>query len=156
MIGAGGAAAAAILACRRMRAARIVVANRTPARARALARRFSRFATEWRRADSTRSSIASLLADAALVLNATSMGLITRAFAPLDYAATSPGCFFYDTVYASEATAFLRGAITLGRPHADGAGMLMNQGELAFALFNRVAPPPGLMRRALLERLGRA
>jgi shikimate 5-dehydrogenase len=34
--------------------------------------------------------------------------------------------------------------------------MLINQGELAFELFNRVAPPPGVMRQALLERLGRA
>ena len=28
--------------------------------------------------------------------------------------------------------------------------------KLAFELFNRVAPPPGVMRGALLERLGRA
>jgi shikimate dehydrogenase len=98
----------------------------------------------------------SLLRDAALVLNATSMGLTTSDFAPLDYAATSPKCFFYDTIYHAEPTPFLREPIALGRPHADGAGMLINQGELAFELFNRVAPPPGVMRQALLERLGRA
>jgi shikimate 5-dehydrogenase len=33
--------------------------------------------------------------------------------------------------------------------------MLINQGELAFKLFNRVEPPTGVMRRALLESLGR-
>jgi hypothetical protein len=31
----------------------------------------------------------------------------------------------------------------------------VNQGELAFELFNGVAPPPGVMRRALWQRLGR-
>jgi shikimate 5-dehydrogenase len=33
--------------------------------------------------------------------------------------------------------------------------MLVNQGELAFELFNGLAPPPGVMRRALWQRLGR-
>ncbi len=160
VIGAGGAAAAAILACSRMGAARIVVANRTRARALNLARRFHspnssrRIELAARGLDAL--TDAALLADAALVLNATSMGLTTGAFAPLDYAATTPKCFFYDAIYRADATPFLREAIELGRPNADGAGMLINQGELAFELFNRVAPPPGVMRRALLERLGRA
>jgi shikimate dehydrogenase len=160
VIGAGGAAAAAILACSRMGAVRIVVANRTRSRAANLARRF-RSPQSSRRIEVLACGLdaltdRSLLADAALVLNATSMGLTTGAFAPLDYAATSPECFFYDAIYRAEPTPFLREAIALGRPHADGAGMLISQGELAFELFNRVPPPPGIMRRALLERLGRA
>jgi shikimate dehydrogenase len=156
VIGAGGAAPAAILACSRMGAARIVLANRTRTRAVNLARRFhsSRIELSARGLDALTDS--ALLGDAALVLNATSMGLTTGAFAPLDYAATPAGCFFYDLIYRAEPTPFLRRAIALDRPHADGAGMLINQGELAFELFNRVAPPAGVMRRALLERLGRA
>lgn len=159
VIGAGGAAASAILACSRMRAARIVIANRTRLRAVNLARRFHSPHSSRRIEVSARDLGALtdtvLLADAALVLNATSMGLTTGAFAPLDHAATSSQCFFYDLIYRAEPTPFLREAIALGRPHADGAGMLINQGELAFELFNRVAPPPGVMRHALLERLGR-
>jgi shikimate dehydrogenase len=148
VVGAGGAAAASILACSRMGATRIVIANRTRSRAVNLARRFhaSRIALSARGLDALTDS--ALLADAALVLNATSMGLTTRSFAPLDYAATSPKCFFYDAIYRAEPTPFLHSAIALGRPHADGAGMLINQGELAFELFNRVAPPAGVMRRA--------
>ncbi|HVN29145.1 MAG TPA: shikimate dehydrogenase [Candidatus Binataceae bacterium] len=155
VIGAGGAAAAAVLALTRMGVGRIVIANRTRGRAVALARRFksSRLKLEPRGLDAL--TDAPLLADAALVLNATSMGLTTSAFAPLDYAATSSRCFFYDAIYRAEATPFLREAIALDRPHADGAGMLINQGELAFELFNGIAPPEGVMRRALLSRLGR-
>jgi shikimate dehydrogenase len=160
VIGAGGAAAAAILACSRMGVARIVIANRTRSRAANLARRFHS-PNSSRRIELMAHGLdaltdASLLADAALVLNATSMGLTTGAFAPLDSAATPSDCFFYDLIYRAEPTPFLRGAIKLARPHADGAGMLINQGELAFELFNGVAPPAGVMRRVLMERLGRA
>ena len=91
----------------------------------------------------------------AIVINATPMGLIQARYARIDYARTRRDCFFYDLIYAAQPTAFLRPAIALGRRTADGAGMLVNQGELAFELFNGVAPPPGVMRRALLARLGR-
>ncbi len=155
VIGAGGAAASAILACSRIGAKRIVIANRTRSRAVSLARRFHSSRIELIPEGLDALTDAALLADAALVLNATSMGLTTGAFAPLDYAATPSDCFFYDLIYRAEPTPFLRGAIALDRPHADGAGMLINQGELAFELFNRVPPPPGVMRHALLERLGR-
>ena len=153
--GAGGAAAAAVLACSRMGAARIVIANRTRARASALARRFAGFAALTARGLDALTDRA-LLADAAIVINATSMGLATKRFADLDYKATPRDCFFYDCIYAPKPTAFLDPARGLGRPHADGAGMLANQGELAFKLFNRIAPPSGIMWRALIERLGRA
>lgn len=156
VIGAGGAAAAAMLALARMGVSRIVIANRTRARAVGLARRFHSSRIELKPRGLEALTDATLLADAALVLNATSMGLTTGNFAPLDYAATASKCFFYDAIYRAEATPFLREAIALARPHADGAGMLINQGELAFELFNRIAAPEGVMRRALLSRLGRA
>ena len=49
----------------------------------------------------------------------------------------------------------MKPALAAGRHAADGAGMLINQGELAFKLFNRVAPPAGVMRAALFDALGR-
>jgi shikimate dehydrogenase len=159
VIGAGGAAASAILACVRMGAARIVIANRTRQRAVNLARRFHSPNSSRRIELAARGlealTDASILTEAALVLNATSMGLTTGSFAPLDYASTPANCFFYDAIYRAEPTPFLRGALAAERSYADGAGMLINQGELAFELFNRIAPPQGVMRRALLERLGR-
>ncbi len=154
VIGAGGAAASAVLASIRLGAGRIILANRTPERAQQMVERFPRRASLLARGLDALLDRA-LLSEAALVINATPMGLTTRSFAKLDYRATGPRCFFYDLIYAIEPTPFLRPAIALGRPSADGAGMLVNQGELAFALFNRIAPPPGVMRRALMQRLGR-
>jgi shikimate dehydrogenase len=161
IIGAGGAAAAALVACLRLGARDLAVANRTPARARALARRLrTRLPRALHGAEISAHPLdalanPALLARAALIINATPMGLTQSGFARLDYARTPRGCFFYDLVYAPEPTPFLRPAIALGRSNADGAGMLVNQGELAFKLFNGVAPPRGVMRRALWQRLGR-
>jgi shikimate dehydrogenase len=162
VIGAGGAAASAVVACLRCGAGEVAIANRTPARAAALMRRLR--ARLPRALSGAALSVSGLeaLADpgllerAAIVINATPMGLTSAGFVRIEYARTRRECFFYDLIYAARPTAFLRPAIALGRRAADGAGMLVNQGELAFELFNGVAPPPGVMRRALWERLGRA
>lgn len=157
VIGAGGASAAALLGCSRLGAGEIILVNRTRERAEVLADRFR--ATEApaiavRGLDALNDGV--LLSEAAAIINATPMGLTTAEFAKLDYASTPASCFFYDTIYSAKPTAFLRPAIALGRKHADGAGMLAGQGEIAFELFNGVAPPRGLMMQVLSERLGRA
>ena len=157
VIGAGGGAASSVLACIRLGASRIVIANRTPARAATLARRFSskgaRAQGEPRGLDALMDS--ELLAGARLIVNATSMGLTTGRFARLDYSSTPADCLFYDLIYSAQPTEFIKPALAAGRQATDGAGMLVNQGELAFKLFNRIAPPAGVMRAALLEELGR-
>jgi len=157
VIGAGGGAASSVLSCIRLGASRVVIANRTPARAASLARRFSakgaRAAGEPRGLDALMDS--ELLADARLIVNATSMGLTTGRFARLDYGSTPADCLFYDLIYSAEPTEFMKPALAASRHATDGAGMLVNQGELAFKLFNRVAPPAGVMRAALFDALGR-
>src|SRR5271170_2390148 len=99
VIGAGGGAAASVLACFRLGANRVVIANRTPARAAALARRFdargvTRGASEPRGLKALMDS--KLLAEARLIINATPMGLTTGRFARIDYASTANDCLFYD------------------------------------------------------------
>lgn len=164
IIGAGGAAAAAVLATLRLGAGRIVICNRTMARAHRLARRFATYVgtpgggrahelIEARGLEALNRS--ATLATAALVVNATSLGLQSGPFPPLDYAATPVHCLFYDLIYAREPTPFLKPAMALGRQARDGAGMLADQGALAFELFNAITPPPGLMRATLMAALGR-
>ncbi len=158
VIGAGGGAASSVLACIRLGASRVAIVNRTPARAAALARRLfdqghARAQGEPRGLDALMDS--ALLADARLIVNATSMGLTTGRFARLDYDSTPTDCLFYDLIYSQEPTEFIKPALAAGRRATDGAGMLVNQGELAFKLFNRMPPPADVMRAALFDALGR-
>lgn len=153
IIGAGGGAAAAVLASKRLGVRRIVIANRTRRRAIALARRFSRPKIEVRGLDALLDR--ELMSGAALVINATSAGLSSSNFPALDYKYTPADCVFYDLLYAAAPSAFLKPAIALDRRSADGALMLLNQGVLAFKLFNRMPAPADVMRKALFERLGR-
>ncbi len=157
VIGAGGAAASAILACARLGAAKIVIANRTRSRGTRLARRLSRALGATRLIARGLNALVDrdLLASARIIFNATPMGLTRRRFARLDYRATQRDCFFYDLLYGAQPTAFLRPAIALKRRYADGTAMLINQGELAFELFNGIAPPKDVMRSALHARLHR-
>jgi len=157
VIGAGGAAAAALVAAQRLRAGRIVIVNRTLSRAETLARRFGRASGKSRIQAAGLDALGDreLMAGAALVMNATSIGLKATRFVPLDYRATPRDCLFYDLIYAPRLTPFLKPARALGRPTADGAAMLLHQGALAFRLFNRVPAPIAVMRRALMNQLGR-
>ena len=159
VIGAGGAGAAAVVALSRLKAARVVIANRTARRASALARHFAQSALRRTRFEAVGLGElvnSSLLAEVACVVNATSVGLAGGGFPYLKYDATPPNCFFYDTLYARRPSKFLAGAIAVRRKYADGAGMLVEQGELAFHLFNGVRAPRGVMRRALMDALGRS
>jgi shikimate dehydrogenase len=157
VIGAGGAAAAALVAAQRLRARRIVIINRTLSRAETLARRFARASRHSRIEAAGLDALRDpeLMAGAAIVMNATPIGLNAARFMPLDYRATPRDCLFYDLVYAPRTTPFLKPAEKLGRPAADGAGMLLHQGALAFRLFNGVPAPIEVMRRALMEQLDR-
>jgi shikimate dehydrogenase len=154
LIGAGGGAAAALLALRRLGAREVVIVNRTRRRAVKLAQHFKTLRTEVRELGELTES--GLIARAALVLNATSVGLRSEPFLPLAYEAARRDCFFYDLIYAAGPTAFLRPARERGLRTADGAGMLLYQGALAFELFNGVKPPIPAMRKALNAQLDRS
>jgi shikimate dehydrogenase len=147
VIGAGGSARAVLAGLAEAGAARITLANRTAARARALARRFNR------RVPITATGLDALddgerLADAAVVINATSLGLGSGPFPALSYAATPRTCLFFDLLYGRD-TEFLRRARRAQRTVVDGSEMLVQQGACAFALWTGRRAPVAVMREAL-------
>jgi shikimate dehydrogenase len=159
LLGAGGSARAAVLALG-ARARTVVIAARRPERARALARELRRATSaELRAIDLAdlapgRAAGRILLERAAVVANATSLGMHGEPFVPLDVAATPGRCLFYDLVYTRKRTPFLAPAARLRRPVANGLGMLLHQGAAAFTAWTGKRAPVEVMRRALV-RAGR-
>ncbi|MEW6296395.1 MAG: shikimate dehydrogenase [Thermodesulfobacteriota bacterium] len=154
VIGAGGSARAVIVSLIRAGGARIAVANRTLANAEALVRTYRTLGkTQLEAVPLERLRDPTLLRDAALVVNCTSVGLHDEDFPPLAYAATPRECLFYDLLYRPTLTSFLRHARAARRPAMDGRRMLLHQGALAFSLWTRTPAPLAVMARALNHAL---
>jgi shikimate dehydrogenase len=154
VIGAGGAARAAVFALGGI-ARQIAVVARRPARARALVDAMRRQVPAKLEASALEALAPpvprpeSMLCRARLVVNATPLGMEGEAFAPLDYGATPTDCLFYDLIYTARRTPFLVGAADQRRRVSAGLGMLLHQGAAAFELWTGRKPPIEVMRRAL-------
>ena len=141
LLGAGGAARGALLPLARAGVARIVIANRTPAKADRLARELaphlpaSCALAGGGLANLPRAEVFDL------VLNATSASLGGGAPPAVPSSAFAPGALAYDMVYGQGLTPFLTLARAAGAARmADGAGMLVEQAAEAFAWWRGVRP----------------
>lgn len=149
VIGAGGSARAVAAALIAGGITRLTIANRTAARADALASRVATFgnvAVHTAPLDALRE--ARRLDDAAVVVNTTSVSLGARPL-PMRPALTPADCLFVDLVYGAHRAPFLAAARRAGRPTLDGAGMLLHQGALAFEAWTAQSAPLPAMARAL-------
>lgn len=149
LLGAGGAASAAVCALADAGAERIVLINRTTDRAEALAERFS--------APGVRIDVAAS-ADALagdrfdLAINSTSLGLKPGDALPLDPDVSGPAVgAALDLVYAAGETRWVHAMRARGLPAADGKEMLIQQGAAAFRCWWGMDPPLDVMSAALEE-----
>ena len=141
VIGAGGAAAAVLCAVERWQGASVRLYNRHMPRAQGLVQRFPRVA-------SVATSLADALRDAALVVNATPVGL-TDDEHPIAIGALPPGAAVFDLIYRPTETSWVREAREAGHRACDGEAMLLEQGALAFERWFGRTPDRGAMWRAL-------
>lgn len=155
LIGAGGAARAALVALGDAGVRRITIANRTTSRARRLAREFASPGVDVVAAELAALADPARLAGCDLVVNSTSLGLGGEPFAPVAWSAAPRHCHFYEMIPRPD-TPFLAGAAAARRRRSDGLGMLLHQGAAAFALWTGVEPPVEVMRRALAAARRRA
>jgi shikimate dehydrogenase len=153
LLGAGGAASAAVLALADAGAERIVIVNRTPERASELAERFRTPAV---RID-TASSADDLRGERFdLAINCTSLGLKPGDPLPLDpHASTLQIDAALDLVYSPGETHWAHEMRVRGIPAADGKEMLIQQGAAAFRHWFGVDAPVDVMRATLREPSGR-
>ena len=150
LLGAGGAARAALAALADDGAAEVVLVNRTAERAAALVERF--------RGAPFRLSVAGTgetpSGDFDLAINSTSLGLHADDPPPLAVEWAGRIHVGFDMAYRRGGTAWVRGLREAGVPAADGREMLLWQGVAAFERWWPVPAPVAAMRAALEASVG--
>jgi shikimate dehydrogenase len=154
ILGAGGAARAAVAACAGVGAQVRVVARR-PEPAQSLLLQFSNPHSPVELYDWSPLGFLEASDNCALVLNTTPLGMTpnTDASPWLDGTPFPPDAFVYDLVYNPSETRFIQQARAAGLRAATGLGMLVEQGALAFEMWTGRPAPRNIMRRAAEERL---
>lgn len=154
VLGAGGAARAVVYALIKERAIVRCFARR-PEQAEALVEALGHDPRPVALTAHPFSALAELAADAALIVNATSLGLGTQAqLSPWPARIPLPaGAFVYDLVYRPAQTPFLQQARLAGCRAANGLGMLLHQGAQAWPLWLGCSPDLTVMAAALQSAL---
>ena len=142
VLGAGGAARAVVYGLVLRGIANVTVVNRTADRVALFSERFGKGvrAAEWDKRDA-------LLADAGLLVNATTLGMDHQPGLALDIGRLPSDTIVADLVYAPLVTPLLRAAKARGLRTADGLEMLLYQAVRGFALwFGRTPEVTGELR----------
>ena len=133
LLGAGGAARA-IAGALMARGARVTVANRSPDRAEALRSTLPGLATvAWEAREPA-------LADHALLVNTTSLGMEGQPALPLDLSRAAPWLAVADIVYVPLTTPLLAQAAARGLRTVPGLGMLLHQAVPGFSAWFGIVP----------------
>jgi shikimate dehydrogenase len=83
---------------------------------------------------------AAVAADAALLINTTTQGMVGQPALELDLARLAPGAIVTDLIYTPLETPLLADARRRGHPVVDGLGMLLWQAKPGFAAWFGVEP----------------
>jgi shikimate dehydrogenase len=155
IIGAGGSAAAMLEALRRVPPTRIAVLARRPEAAKALVER----AKEWVGVPIESGHLAEgggKMADAAVIFNATSLGVHPDDPSPMPREALRPGLLVYDIVYQREALNTLQTeALAAGALVCDGMMHIFEQAPFSFQMLTDREAPRALMLESLVAATGR-
>ncbi|MGV8892918.1 MAG: shikimate dehydrogenase [Burkholderiaceae bacterium] len=146
LLGAGGAARGVVLPLLQQEPTVLVIANRTAAKATALAQQFA--------ADGP--ILACDFADLAdpfdIVINATAASL-SAALPPIAPGIFDKTTFAYDLMYSKEPTIFMRFAAQHGAAVRDGLGMLVEQAAESFLFWRGVRPKTSYVLAQLQTQL---
>jgi shikimate dehydrogenase len=146
VLGAGGASRAILVALRERGVPEIVVLNRTPEKAEALASEISGPFVPGALADYARCA-----PGAGLVVNTTSIGMHDSRFEGLDLGLLPKTALVTDIVYVPLVTPLLAEARALGLRTVDGLGMLLHQAVPGFEAWFGVRPEVTAELRAKVE-----
>lgn len=158
ILGAGGAARALAVELLMAGVSRLLIANRTEARARALVADLKTWNEGPARVDALGlqdERLAGEVRQADVVIQASSWGMSPHDDAPslIPPEWLQPGTAVCDIVYTPAETGLLKAARERGCPTLAGLGMLLHQGAAAFELWTGLPAPVAEMRQVLEERL---
>ncbi len=146
VLGAGGAARAILVALRERGIPEIILLNRTPEKAEALAKEIPGPFVPGALADYARYA-----PEAGLVVNTTSIGMHGTRFEDLDLRLLQKTALVTDIVYVPLTTPLLADARALGLRTVDGLGMLLHQAVPGFEAWFGVRPEVTPALRAKVE-----
>jgi shikimate dehydrogenase len=149
--GAGGAARAVVWALLTGGARHVVIGNRDPARAQALADDLSGLGSV-SGVDLSGEDFASALPHADIAVNATTAGMTTHT-AAFDPTLLPTGSHVFDLVYVPLETALVAQARESGLNVRNGLDMLVRQAEIAFERWTGITGSAPVMREALQDWL---
>mgnify|MGYP001006319316 FL=1 len=151
--GAGGAARAIAFQLA-ADGAEIIVINRTEGRAIELAQDISAAALPGKVEGRGLSGLKTLLQDADVLINTTTLGMHPNADTAIATAEElHSGLTVFDIVYNPLETRLLKEAKASGAKPVSGVSMLVYQGAEAFRLWTGIEPPVELMKKTVLEAL---
>ncbi|HEY4281703.1 MAG TPA: shikimate dehydrogenase [Chthoniobacterales bacterium] len=162
VLGAGGAARAIAFECARQGCERLVIANRTRAKAEGLVQTFQSFFTGPRvlgpvaRLQAIGLSdpeLRSQIAHTDLLVNATPLGLQRSDRSAVAEHLLAPHLMVFDTTYSAGRSLLLVAAEKMGARGSNGVSMLVHQGARAFEIWFGREAPVEVMRRAVVDAL---
>lgn len=154
VLGAGGAARAVVVGLVNAGFSPIMIANRTTSKAVSLAEQIgSQSSAKLLGIGLNDEKLPDAIADARLLVNATSAGMDLSLPLIIDANWLHQGLLVYDIIYTPPETKLLMEARDRGLQTINGLGMLVHQGAIAFELWTGVSPPVETMRNALIEAL---
>ncbi len=140
ILGAGGATRAAMLALLEAGAKTITLTNRTQEKAEDLASEFAAAFPAAKISVVDWDSREKILRDASLLINTTSLGMVSHHLLHIDVKQLPREAAVHDIVYAPLETELLKNAEKRGIKTVDGLGMLLYQAQKAFELWHGVLP----------------
>ena len=155
LVGAGGAGAGVLGPLLLAAPRRLVLVNRTQAKAEALAARHRAHASLQQALQKTELQVQDLQGLAGnfdVVINASASSL-SGGGVPVAASVLKPGALAYDMMYGPAAEGFLAWARAHGASARDGLGMLVEQAAESFALWRGVRPPAAQVLQELRAQL---
>ncbi|HSV60995.1 MAG TPA: shikimate dehydrogenase [Variovorax sp.] len=152
LIGAGGASAGVLGPLLESGARRVVVANRTLAKAITLVQRHAAVALP-HHADVEAQALQDVAGSFDVLINASASSLTGDAV-PVAASVLKPGALAIDMMYGPAAAGFLAWAREHGATARDGLGMLVEQAAEAFFIWRGVRPPSGQVLAELRAIIG--